>query len=167
MLLRPSVVVAAGVAVVALTGCEQPTPSVTVFSGASSDHREAVCWTDPAERVDTQECLTVSGDDAGGRLEALQESLGEVTVRADATIGISVDPEVEERGWYVTLGTNRVNVEPIRDSYYRFSLPSKVVEQGQPIPLYVLAVDGDSDDVTGAWAFELVPAEGVATDDDR
>lgn len=165
MRLRPPAAVAAGLLVAVLTGCEQPTPSVTVFSGASSDHREAVCWTDPAEQVDTRECLTVSGGEAGGRLEELRDSLGEVTVRSDATIGISVDAEVEERGWYVTLGTNRVNVEPIRDSYYRFSLPSKVVEQGEPIPLYVLAVNGDSDEVTGAWAFELVPAEGSSTDD--
>jgi hypothetical protein len=144
----------------ALAGCEQPAPSVSVFSGASSDHREALCWSDDAEPIDIQSCLSVTGDGAADKAETLGDALGSIEVRADATIGISVDAEVAERGWFVTLGSNRINVNPITDSYYRFSLPSDVVEQSEEIPMYVMAVSDDSDDITGVWVFELLPATG-------
>ena len=154
-------VVVAGALVAVVSGCQAPAPAVTVFSGSTSDHREAVCWSADSTQVDLKQCLSVARDDAQRRDE-LQAGLGSVPVRSDATIGVSVDPEVAERGWYVTLGTNRVNVEPIRDTYYRLSLPAAIVEQGDSVPLYVLSVDGDQTDVTtGVWTFELVPETGA------
>jgi hypothetical protein len=160
MRLRATLAVGGAVVLLA-TGCQAPAPSVTVFSGSSSDHREAVCWTSDATQVDLKQCLSVDKGDADRRAE-LQAGLGSVPVRSEATIGVSVDREVADRGWYVTLGTNRVNVEPIRDTYYRLSLPAAVVERGDPVPLYVLSVDGaDTKVTTGVWTFELVPDSGA------
>ena len=152
---------AAGALDVAATGCQAPAPTVTVFSGATSDHREAVCWSSDATQVNLKQCLSVGSNDTQ-RADELRSGLGSVPVRSDATIGISVDPEVAERGWYATLGTNRVNVEPIRDTYYRLTLPAAIVEQGNAVPLYILSVEGENTDVTtGVWTFELVPADGA------
>jgi hypothetical protein len=160
MRLRPFAAVAVGVLAVSLSACEQPTPQVSVFSGTSSDHRQAVCWSADAQPVDLKECLSVTGAGAVDKAASLQESVGEVTVRAGATIGVSVDPEIADRGWYVTLGTNRVNVAPIEDTYYKFSLPADVVEQGRTIPMYVLAQGEATQGASGVWAFQLVPSTG-------
>lgn len=146
---------------IAVTACEQPEPEVSVFSGAVSDHRPPVCWTADQTKVDLKTCLSVSGTGAAERIEDLGDAVGEVPVRADATIGVSVDDEVAERGWYVLLGSTRVNAEPARDSYYRFSLPATVVDAGDEVPMYVISVAGDDvDTVTGVWAFQLVPDTG-------
>lgn len=161
MRLRPLAVAAAGVLALTLSACEAPKPGVSVFSGSSSDHRPAVCWTDDATRVDLKACLSVSGGGAADQIDALQGAVGEVAVRSDATVGVSVDAEVADRGWYVLLGSNRVNTTPITDSYYRFTLPASVVEAGQPIPMYVFSLAGsDPTVVTGVWTFELVPETG-------
>jgi hypothetical protein len=160
MRLRPLAAVAAGALTLLVAGCQAPAPGVTVFSGSTSDHRQAVCWTPDATQVKLKSCLSVTGASSQQRSD-LEARLGSVPVRSEATIGISVDPEVADRGWYVTLGSNRVNVTAIRDTYYRLTLPAAVVEQGDPVPLYVLSVDGDNTDVTsGVWAFELVPNSG-------
>lgn len=155
-----AVLAGAGV-LLAVAACEQPKPQVTVFSGAVSDHRPPVCWSDDQTKVDLKACLSVSGPGAAERIDALGDSVGEVPVRADATIGVSVDAEVADRGWYVLLGSTRVNPQPVRDSYYRFSLPSTVVDPGNAVPMYVISLaDDDVDTVTGVWAFQLVPQTG-------
>jgi len=160
MRLRPLAALAAGALTMLLTGCQAPEPGVTVFSGSVSDYRQAVCWTPDATQVRLKSCLSVTGPTSQQRSD-IESRLGSLPVRSDATIGISVDPEVADRGWYVTLGSNRVNLEAIRDTYYRLSLPATIVETGDPVPLYVLSVDGDNTDVTsGVWAFELLPDNG-------
>lgn len=161
MRLRPLAAAAAVAVTISVSACQAPTPQVSVFSGASSDHREAICWSDDETKVDLKTCLSVSGAGAATQIEDLKGDVGQVAVKADATIGVSVDTEVADRGWYVLLGSNRVNSTPVTGTYYRFTLPASVVEAGQDIPMYVVSLAGDDKTtVTGVWGFQLVPASG-------
>lgn len=161
MRLRPLAAVAAVVVAATVSGCQAPTPQVSVFSGTSSDHRQAICWSGDETKVDLKSCLSVSGAGAATQIEDLKSDVGQVTVKADATIGVSVDNAVADRGWFVLLGSNRVNRTPVTGTYYRFTLPASVTEAGQDIPMYVVSLAGDDKTtVTGVWGFQLVPASG-------
>lgn len=126
----------------ALAGCDKPTPGVTVWSGTSSDHREAQCWSsDPSVKVDPARCLDQRG------------AIGSVDVTPGSTVGISVDPELAANGWYPAIGDKRLTNKPVKETYYRFALSE--ANLAQPLELRVLALGSAAEDVRGLWLFEL------------
>ena len=147
-----------------LTGCEKPAPAVTTFSGSTSATVEAICWSfDVSEPVDAKTCLAQQeGQSVGELADELQSKIGVIPVAADQTIGISVDPELKEGGWFPIIGDSRLTADPVTSTYYRFQLTAAELRSG-PIELRVLALGETPDQIRGLWTFKLQPADGDGT----
>ncbi|RJK97797.1 hypothetical protein [Vallicoccus soli] len=152
---RPAVRAAAlaGAGALVLTGCEAPTPLVTVFTGTTSVNAHAVCWSFDEEPVDPSTCTP--GDEVPS-----------IEYQASETVGISVDVDVAEGGWipYVATGAGAQEqplvADPLESTYYRFALPELSAEQAT-VTLRVVAVTGEGEETgtRGAWLFTLRPAD--------
>lgn len=148
----------------ALTACDKPAPSVTVFSGSTSTNVEALCWSfDAKQKLDVAACLgSGSGQSASQLAEALQSKVGVVPVQPDQTIGISVDQQVADAGWYPVIGNSRLTEQPVTSTYYRFQLSAADLRGGR-VQLRVLALGQDASQVRGLWLFELRPESSDQT----
>ena len=135
-------------AALSLTACSQHNPGATVWSGTSSAHREALCWSEDAA-VTADNCAQ---DIVTGALSGPE--VAEIPVQKEQTVGISVDPAVAEKGWYIAIGGTRINENPITSTYYRFSFPVESV----PAEGYALQVvaQGTGSATRGLWLFKLV-----------
>lgn len=131
----------AAVGLLTLTGCDKPNPTVTVFSGSSSNRAEAICWSDNGKPVDTSTCRG-------------EERVGAITVRADQTVGISVDPKIADSGWIVAVGETQLTSRKITETYFRFSLTPQQLAAG-PLRLQVVAVDKAGTAPAGRWLFDI------------
>lgn len=150
-----------------LTGCEQPRPLVTVFSGSASISREALCWSnEPTLPIDAADCLVDEGSDAMSEADAaeLADYLATLVVNSGQTVGISVDPEVAESGWSVAVNGRRRNAELINSTYFRFELSERDF-RGRSLELQVIAPTSDLTQRRGLWVFELRPASAEAAAD--
>jgi hypothetical protein len=133
-----------------LTACEKPNPGVTVWSGTHSEHREAVCWT-------TQTAITPENCAEEIISSALSDTkVGTIDVMSEQTIGISVDPEVADLGWYVGIAGQRFNETAIYETYYRFTFPRVAVPESG-FDLQIIA-QGKGNATRGIWVFKLVNA---------
>lgn len=132
--------------VLALAGCEKPTPQVTVFSGTSSVQDQAVCYAREDEPpVDVQQCLAGAGEDGVRSLDVIP----------GRTLGISVDVPVAEQQWIVLLDGQQFTQRPITDSTYRRFLVSDEFGAQGPALLQVRELGGDAEEVRGVWLFRL------------
>jgi hypothetical protein len=136
-----------------LAGCEKPYPGVTVWSGTSSEHVEALCW-QPEELggLTAKECAQDVLDTAGSGqgIAALEVSPGE-------TVGISVDPVVAEGGWSVLIGGQPLRYAAnLTDTYYRFTFPEDVIAEGPGYTMQIIAA-AKPNGARGHWFFQLVP----------
>lgn len=135
----------------ALSGCEKPTPSVTVESGGASDHVEALCWNDhdaPAP------------DDCGNSLTAakLAKRQGAIPIKVGETIGISVDRAIADAGWQVNVG-NRSLARDLDSRYYKIGPLTLADLSSGTLDLRVYAyAGGSSSKARGLWVFALKPA---------
>ncbi|GHH69083.1 hypothetical protein GCM10018793_01000 [Streptomyces sulfonofaciens] len=79
-------------ALLALSGCDKPTPLATVTVGEDSVHTEAACYNDgrPVPAADFERCLR----------ETDHHRIG---VDPDATVRFGVDPQIADRGWVILL----------------------------------------------------------------
>jgi hypothetical protein len=154
---RVALAVVVGATAFALSGCEAPNPAATVFSGSSSANREALCWSSEPDRAfDSSDCL-INDKDLDGEGKALAELvdyLAIIEVVPEDTIGISVDPEVAETGWSVTLNGKPLSSELITTTYYRFSLAERAFRQG-PIEMRIFAATEDGELTRGYWVYQL------------
>lgn len=135
-------------AALSLTSCSKHNPGATVWSGTSSAHSEALCWSaDAAVTPDSCAQDLVTGAITG-------PDVAEVPVQKEQILGISVDPVVAEKGWYIAIGGTRINEEAITSTYYRFSFPVESV----PAEGYTLQVvaQGTGSATRGLWLFRLV-----------
>ncbi len=138
----------AGVLAFTLTACEKPNPGVTVWSGTNSEHREAICWTEQ-DAITPEECAQSIV------LSALNDpEVATIPVLADQTVGISVDPDVAELGWFVAVGGQRFNDGAIYSTYYRFTFPKVSIPEGG-YDMQVIA-QGKGNATRGIWVFKLV-----------
>lgn len=135
-------------AAMSLTACSQHNPGVTVWSGTTSAHREALCWSaDAAVTADNCAQDIVTGALTG-------PDMAEIPVRKEQTIGVSVDPIVAEKGWYIVIGGTRINENPITSTYYRFSFPvESVPEEGYALQV---VAQGTGNATRGLWLYKLV-----------
>jgi hypothetical protein len=136
---------AAAAAVVALTGCERPTPIVTVVSGTQSEWKEA-------DRF----CFK-----AGTCVER-EEPLPRIELTNGGTVGIDVDKELADGAWGVVVDglpgqQQRVQLPVQRDTHY---LPLRGVSvDGDGAVLTVLQLDPEDPEGSeplGQWSFQLV-----------
>lgn len=149
-------VLAASVAVVsvlALAACEKPAPGVTAFSGTTSAHREALCWSFDGEPLSPETCaqdvVTEALDGA---------DVARIPVIPGQVVGISVDPVVADAGWFPVIGSQRLTQQPITSTYYRFTYPDLQEVPADGVSLQVVA---GADGTLGLWVFQLVPSPGV------
>ena len=140
-----------GVCLLTLTGCTQPTPAVTVWSGTTSVVRPATCW-EPESTVTeaVKSCIAEAQSKPTSDIPSIAVSPGSI-------VGINVDPQVAEATWLPSVGQQPLAESPISESYYRFTYPNvKTPPDG-----YLLAVTArgtSADQNRGLWLFRLVPA---------
>lgn len=91
----PLILVGAAALVLGLTGCEKPNPGASVFSGTTTQWRQAVCWADEGESIDADACAqdVIAKAADGGQLASIPVVPGQI-------VGISVDPIVADTGWF-------------------------------------------------------------------
>ena len=139
----------AAVAVAALTACEKPVPIVTVVSGANSEWKEADVFCEEGA-VGSGECAERSGGPTP------------IPVTPGATVGVDVDKEVVERGWFIELsgpgGQGQAQRSEVLEdeSYFRFTAQA-VSGEGLRLTVFALGEDGPEGTPSGEWAFDLVP----------
>lgn len=140
----------AGVAVVALTGCERPAPIVTVVSGTTSEWKEADVYCFDGQSLADDECA----QRAEGAPVQLEVTPGQ-------QVGIDVDKDVVERGWYIllagpTAGEQAQQSDVMEDShYFTFTAPN-VGPGGLRLTVVALGEQGREGPPSGEWTFDLV-----------
>ena len=131
--------------VVALAGCgdlEKPTPGVSVFSGSDTIRLEAASY-----------CA-----EDGSSCEPKPVKLTRLSVAPGDTIGISVDSDIAERGWYLAT-RNQVISRRIEGHYYKFAVGAEQFSQSDALNLQVVTLPGEqAGSPSGVWAFTLEPA---------
>lgn len=134
-----------------LAGCEKPYPGVTVWSGTSSEHSEALCW-QPAKvgGLTAKECANDVLETAGSG-----QGIDVLEVAPGATVGVSVDPVVAEGGWSLQIAGQTL-ATGLTDTYYRFTFPETVATEGAGYTLQVIAA-AKPNGARGYWFFQLVP----------
>jgi len=139
--------------VLALAACEKPAPGVSVVSGMTSAHRQALCWSFDGEPLSAQTCAQDVVTEAldGG-------DVGRIPVIPGQVIGISVDPVVADAGWYPVIGSQRLTQQPVTATYYRFTYPDLQEVPADGVSLQVVA---GTEGTLGLWVFQLIPAPGV------
>lgn len=151
---RSALVVMASAAVFALGACEKPAPGISVFSGTTTKHDAALCWSFSGDSLSPEDCAQ----------DVVQEALTgsgvfSIPVIPGETVGISVDPKVADEGWTPVIGTERLVQTPINSTYFRFSFPDLQEVPAGGLPLQVVAGSGEV--TRGIWVFRLVPNPGV------
>ena len=149
---RVALVLAAGIAVIlGVAGCEKPNPGASVFSGTTSQWREADCWGFDGSTIDISACAkdVLEAATSGAKLPVIPVTPGQ-------TIGISVDPVVADAGWQPLVNNQSLSPSPITSTYYRFTFPEfqELPEEG--VVMEILA--GEQGAARGLWMFRLVPA---------
>ncbi len=129
-----------------LTGCEKPNPGATVFSGTTSQSRQAACWNDTSP-VNALACAQ----------NVLDRGVAPtVPVVPGQTVGISVDPKVADLGWSPQINGQNLAGTTVTDTYFRFTFPEFQALPAEGLVLQVVA--GDAGSEQGIWLFRLVPA---------
>lgn len=139
----PRPLLAAGIALAGLatlTGCERPTPGVSVYSGSTYLNSKAVCWSE-------EEALTA----ANCSVEGVNRKA--LPVQAGDLIMINVDTPLEDTGWIPTINGTPLVREPLRGSSYQLALSQEDLRQNPE--LQVIASDRVNGPVRGVWAFPL------------
>jgi hypothetical protein len=143
--------VALAAASVALTGCEKPNPIATVYSGTSSEWREAACWS-TSGAIDPNECAQqVIAEAPSG------PKLAQVPVVPGQVVGISVDPVVADKGWTPRVAGQPLTPTPLTGTYFRFTFPEFQEVPAEGLNMEIVA--GSSDQTSGLWIFQLVQAD--------
>lgn len=149
---RAIAVVALAVALpLGLAGCSKPAPGVTVVSGTTSQHREAVCWSFEDVNVTDGGCDQSMVDEA-----TAEGNVATIPVIPGDTIGISVDKAVAEVGWTPVIGTQKLTTTPLTTTYFRFTYPDLQEVPADGLMLQIVAGNGET--TRGLWVFKLVPA---------
>ena len=141
---RPLVTATAGAALLlTLTGCEKPTPGVTVASGSSSVHMESTTYCHEGQSAEAQNCV-----------EHL-DRLGVVKVKPGEQVMVDVDKDIAETGW-VLVDADANARSSVQDEHYFSFTPD--FRNGPVVKLEIRSLDKPADDarVTGVWKFQLI-----------
>ncbi len=142
----------AGALLLALTGCERPTPGVTLVSGGDSVHAQAVQFCRGAG------FLTAKKDECPGT----QDGVTVLRADQDGLVGVDVDKALTKTGWFL-FDLDAQRSYGFQDGHY---LSFVADYSNRPttglINLEVRQVDhkptnaNDLPKVVGLWAFQLV-----------
>lgn len=145
----------ASVALVGLTGCQKPTPIVSLYSGGKTVHDDAFSYCfdgqDPAKEPGAQGACRF--DTAAGRTPVV------LKVRPGDEVIVDVDKDLADAGWFVALrGT--------QGQSSRAATQSEHVTTFQPdfsqSPTFTVEVQKlqsarDGAKAVGVWQFTIVP----------
>ena len=136
-------VVAGALLLIGLTGCEKPTPGVTLSSGTRSVHTESTTYCRDGQSAEQQNCV-----------EHLAR-IAQITVKPGNQLAVDVDKSIAEHGWILVLPTanQRSDVQDVHHFAYTPDFG------GAPfLDLEVRSLDHVADDAstTGVWKFRLV-----------
>ena len=137
----------------ALTGCEQPTPIVTVVNEGRSVYAEAAVWCFEGQTGD--QCAKRGTD-----VPSLEVLAG--------TLGVDVHKELADTRWIATLVDAANPQQELVSSgvrtdthYYAFDLPALPPETTLLLSVRALApgevVEGQQPEARGSWQFRLTP----------
>lgn len=135
-------------ALLALTACEKPAPIVTVVSGGESVYKEANTWC--FEGQTPPDCASRS------------EGTTELPVRGGETIGVDVDKELADRGWFVELSDPEGQGQPQRSEvqeghYFTFTAPNLPSDSELLLTVRALGEGEREGELIGEWRFTLTP----------
>lgn len=155
----PLAVLVGSTALLALAACEKPAPSVTVFSGTTSAHREAICWSfEAAQAVEKGDCsIDLETQPADEVASTLLDEIAIIPTTPGETVGISVDPAVAENGWLVSINGALLTRAPVTEKYFRFTMPPRPLRDGDA-QLVIQAVTEGGGEIRGSWIFGLTEA---------
>ena len=142
---RPLVTATAGLLLlVGLTGCEKPTPGVTLSSGTHSVHIESTTYCRAGQSAERQDCVEHF------------DRVAELRVRPGNQVAVDVDRTLAEHGWILVLPKANQRSE-VQDEHHFSYTPDF---SGTPfVDLEVRSLDhaANNAQVTGIWKFRLVP----------
>jgi hypothetical protein len=141
---RPFATVAAGACLlVGLTGCQQPTPGVTVSSGTHSVHIESTTYCRDGQSPAKQNCV-----------EHL-DRVGLLDVKQGNPVAFDVAPTLAKHGWILVLTDAKARSAVLADHHFSYT-PD--FSGGPVIHLEIRSLDHVADDasITGVWKFQLV-----------
>lgn len=149
---------AATASLFALTGCQEPSPLVTVVSSGQSVHDEATSYC-----FDGQSPTKQPGTAGGCSFDRKAPKL--LRVQQGEQVGIDVSKEVADRAWVVVIAPQAAGQaqqqgeqsSTVQTSHYFTFTPQ--FDGGTPLDLQVrsLASDAPNAQVTGVWRFVLAP----------
>jgi len=140
---RPVATAVGGLLLLAgLTGCQQPTPGVTLSSGAHSVRIEATTYCRDGQSPAKQDCV-----------EHLSR-FAEIRVKQGDQVAVDVDMSIAEHGWILVLTACNQRSE-VQDGHHFAYTPD--FSAGPFIYLEVRSLDHVADDAatTGIWKFRL------------
>ena len=132
----------AAVALIGLSSCAKPAPSITVFSADKSVHFEALCWTqDGSPAIGSAGCSQqeISAAVSGADMPTL-------AVQPGKTLGISVDTDVlHKRYWSMTFPESTHGSFPATG--YIIQIAANGTTSGSPRGLWFVTItDGKTTD---------------------
>ncbi|MGP3922700.1 hypothetical protein [Streptomyces sp. 8N616] len=143
---------AAALGLVALSGCEKPTPMATVTVGSNSVSSEAACYSE-GKKLSQEELQDCIGGKSGKKL----------TVHDGERIRVGVDPEVAESGWAMVVNGQGTMAEASEDTYRTFDFdqifaPQQSTAGAAAVPktaqVAIIEVT-KSGEAKGVWQFTL------------
>lgn len=151
---RPAAALGAVVALVALTGCEKPTPTVTLHSGSRTIHDDAFsyCFSgqDPAKEPGTPGACRY--DTASRTAKVLQ-------VRPGDEVLVDVDKDLADAGWYVVLRGRQGKQSRLatQQEHVTSFVPDFSASPTITVEVQKLQSPSDTAKSVGVWQFAVVP----------
>lgn len=145
--------VTAAATLVGLTGCEAPTPLVTLYASGTSLHDEAFSYC-----FEGQDPKKEAGQDGACRYDAERQPKV-LQVRPGDTVLIDVDEQLADTAWFATLRGEGEEGQRIAVQEGHTSRVQPDFNAGARQFLEVRKLDRPADDatVTGLWLFVVVP----------
>lgn len=143
---------AVSLGLLAVSGCEQPTPLVTATVGGTSVSGEAACYNDgkTLKQSELKKC-------------AAEKATQTVELGPGDKLRLGVEPDTARTGWMVIADGQAALPEPIKKTYYSFPGETIFQQQSRQNPgqaqtkksakVTVLETAGNS--VKGVWHLKL------------
>lgn len=150
---RAGAVLAVGLALVGLTGCDRPTPAVTLYSGGTSIHDDAMSYC-----FDGQDPQAEPGTKGACRIES-GRTPKVLRVRPGDLVTIDVDKDLADSAWFAAIrieGRPDTRVAASDDHVARFQ-PDFGQGVTQLVDVRKQAGEEQNAKVVGLWTFLVVP----------
>jgi hypothetical protein len=145
---RRPLAAAAAVAALLLTlsGCQKPTPGVTLVSGGDSVHTESATFCRDGQSATKQNCVVH------------KDQIGVIRVRQGDPVGIDVDRTLSKHGWLLYDADQKARSEIQNTHYFAYTPDFTNRPLKSVINLEVWSTDHVAQDagVTGVWRFQLI-----------